>query len=128
MQIANKPLNYQVLALEEAETELRILVRDSFLSQQKRNITDSKAREMIDRALGKIKIPSLRTAAKQSLINFYLRQQREINRINGANLIVLLSLIKLTDKTNKTAKNITLYCFLDAPHPLRVRIFSILVK
>lgn len=109
MQIANRPLNYQALALEEAETELRILVRDSFLSQQKRNITDSKAREIIDRALGKIKIPNLRIAAKQSLVNFYLRQQREINRINGANLLVLLSLIKLTDKANKTAKNIPVY-------------------
>lgn len=106
MRIANDPLNYQAIAIEEAETELRLLVKDNFLARTKRNITDSKAKEIITNALKKIKIPSLRTAAKQSLINFYLRQQREINRINGANLLVLLSLISLTAKSEKTAKTI----------------------
>ncbi len=106
MRIANDPLNYQAIAIEEAETELRLLVKDNFLARTKRNITDSKAKEIIANALKKIKIPSLRTAAKQSLINFYLRQQREINRINGANLLVLLSLMSLTAKGEKTAKTI----------------------
>lgn len=107
MRIANDPLNYQAIAVEEAETELRLLVKDNFLARTKRSITDSKAKEIIANALRKIKIPSLRTAAKQSLINFYLRQQREINRINGANLLVLLSLISLTAKGEKTAKTIS---------------------
>lgn len=106
MRIANDPLNYQAIAIEEAETELRLLVKDNFLARTKRNITDSKAKEIITSTLKKIKIPSLRTAAKQSLINFYLRQQREINRINGANLLVLLSLISLNAKGEKTAKTI----------------------
>jgi len=109
MRIANDPLNYQAIAIEEAETELRILVKDNFLKRINRAKTDSKAREIINKALERIKIQSLRTAAKQSLISFYLRQQREINRINGANLLVLLSLIKLTDKDNETVKNITVY-------------------
>lgn len=106
MRIANDPLNYQAIAIEEAETELRLLVKDNFLARTKRSITDSKAKEIIANALKKIKISSLRTAAKQSLINFYLRQQREINRINGTNLLVLLSLISLTAKGEKTAKTI----------------------
>ncbi len=106
MRIANDPLNYQAIAIEEAETELRLLVKDNFLARTKRSITDSKAKEIIANALKKIKIQSLRTAAKQSLINFYLRQQREINRINVANLLVLLSLISLTAKGEKTAKTI----------------------
>jgi hypothetical protein len=109
MRIANDPLNYQAIAIEEAETELRILVKDNFLKRINRAKTDSKAREIINKALERIKIPSLKIVAKQSVINFYLRQQREINRINGANLLVLLSLIKLTDKDNETAKNITVY-------------------
>lgn len=106
MRTANDPLNYQAIAIEEAETELRLLVKDNFLARTKRSITDSKAKEIIANALKKIKILGLRTAAKQSLINFYLRQQREINRINGANLLVLLSLISLTAKGEKTAKTI----------------------
>lgn len=109
MQIANRPLNYQALTLEEAETELRILVKDSFLKRTGRKVADSKAREIIDKALNRITIPSLKVAAKQSLINFYLRQLREISRINGANLLVLLSLMKLTDKGNETVKNITIH-------------------
>lgn len=109
MQIANDPLNYQAIAIEEAETELRILVKNSFLKRTGRKIADSKAREIINKALERIKIPSLKIVAKQSLINFYLRQLREISRINGANLLVLLSLIKLTDKDNETAKNLTVH-------------------
>ena len=108
MQIANDPLNYQALALEEAETELRILVRDNFYKRTSRAITDSKAKEIINKALVKIKIPSLRIEAKQSLVSFYLRQQREINRINGQNLLVLLSLIKLTQKDNEYSKNVSI--------------------
>lgn len=108
MQIANDPLNYQALALEEAETELRILVRDNFYKRTSRAITDSKAKEIINKALGKIKIPSLKIEAKQSLVSFYLRQRREINRINGKNLLVLLSLIKLTQKDNGYAKNVSI--------------------
>ena len=98
MKIANRPLNYQALAIEEAEAELRIIVRDSLLKREQRVKTDSKAREIINKALDKIKIPSLKAAAKTSLINFYIRQMREINRINGQNLLVLLSIIKLTNK------------------------------
>lgn len=109
MRIANDPLNYQAIAIEEAETELRLLVKDNFLKRINRAKTDSKAREIINKALERIKIPSLKIVAKQSLINFYLRQQREINRINGANLLVLLSLIKLTEKDNETVKNITVH-------------------
>lgn len=109
MRIANDPLNYQAIAIEEAETELRLLVKDNFLKRINRAKTDSKAREIINKALERIKITSLKIVAKQSLINFYLRQQREINRINGANLLILLSLIKLTDKDNQTVKNLTVY-------------------
>lgn len=108
MRIANDSLNYQAIILEEAETELRVLVKDNFLKRINRAKTDSKAREIINKALERIKIQSLKIAAKQSLINFYLRQQREISRINGLKLLVLLSLIRLTDKDNKLAKNITL--------------------
>lgn len=98
MKTANKPLNFQALAIEGAESELRVIVRDSLFKREQRAKTDSKAREIINKALAKIKIPSLKAAAKTSLINFYIRQMREINRINGLNLLVLLSIIKLTNK------------------------------
>ena len=104
MRIANDTLNYQAIAIEEAETELRILVKDNFLKRIDRRKTDSKARDIINKVLERIKIPSLKFVAKQSLISFYLRQQREINRINGLNLFVLLSLMRLTQKDNKTVK------------------------
>lgn len=108
MRIANRPLNYQAIALEEAETELRLLVKDCFLKRIDRRKTDSKAMEIINKALERVKVASLKLVAKQSLINFYLRQQREINRINGLNLLVLLSLMRLTQKDEKAVKNITL--------------------
>lgn len=101
MRIANRPLNYQAIALEEAETELRLLVKDDFLKRIDRRKTDSKAREIINKALERIKIPSLKIVAKQSLISFYLRQQSEINRINGKNLLVLLSLMRLSQENKK---------------------------
>lgn len=106
MKIASKPLNFQAIAIEEAETELRLLVKDSLLLREPKSKTDNKARQIIDKALERIKIPSLRQNTRKSLIEYYLRLRREISRIDGTKLLVLLSLIKLTEHT-EDSKEIT---------------------
>lgn len=103
--IANKPLNYQAITLEEAETEIRLTVRDEFIKRTPKPRINKIVAEIIARALRQIKIPSLKQAAKLSLVSFYTRQYRIIGQIspNTLETVMVLGLlashkIRLTDR------------------------------
>lgn len=108
MTIANKPLNWEAITLEEAETSIREIVKDDYLSRVPKAVTDAKVRKVIDRAISKIKIKDLANAGKRSLLNFYFRQYQEISQLRGQNLLVLLAILRLTDRGNKYVKNMPL--------------------
>ena len=95
MRIANSPINYQAITLEEAETEIRLTIQSEYVKNTPLPFISKKIREIIDKALKKIRIASLREAAKISLLNFYRRQYEEIRRIPRQNILVALGLARL---------------------------------
>lgn len=108
MIIANKPLNYQAIAIEEAETEIRGIVKNEYFKRTPQTTINQKIRKVITQVLKKLKYEDLKQATQISLWNFYLRQYREISRIKGEKLLVLLALLKLNDHKNEIVKNMPL--------------------
>ena len=108
--IANKPLNYQAITLEEAETEIRLTVRDEFIKRTPKPRINKIVAEIIGRALRQIKIPSLRQAAKLSLVSFYTRQYRIIGQISPTDLeiITVLGLLASRKITSQNSRVIGL--------------------
>lgn len=87
--IANRPLNRQALALEEAEAEIRDTVRREYLKRTPKARINPLIVAIIDRALKQITIPNLRQSAKLSLVGFYTRQYNEILRISPLSLEII---------------------------------------
>lgn len=106
--VVQKPLNKQAIALEEAEAQIRLLVKNEYLKGTRRQTIGIMLLKLIEETLKKITIPDLREASRISLMNFARRQYEEISRIRGRNLLVLLALMKLEDKNNELVKNMSI--------------------
>lgn len=96
------PLNKQAIAIEEAQSEIRIAVKEAFFNQRPRIWLDKAINEIISRALKKITLSSLRVAAQYSLREFYIKERRILERIPMVSLLIFLALTRL--KTSKTPK------------------------
>lgn len=103
--------------MEEAESEIRIVVRDGFFSLSK-PVLDEKIKKIILRALKQIKIPSLREDAKKSLVRFYNKQYSTMRLISPTVAVVLLALNKVISGDNKDV--------LTAKQSLKAQGFSVL--
>ena len=101
--IAETPLNSQAIAIEDAETEIRLAVKTAFLRNIPREYLNEKVKEIIRKALRKINIPLLQSATIRSLVNFYLRQYREIRKIFNGDSEALEELLILT-QSGRTEK------------------------
>ncbi len=108
METANRPLNNQAIELEEAETKIRLIVKNEYLKGTPREKINKLVLQVIDSAIKKITLPVLKEAGRKSLINFYNRQYMQISQIRGLNLLVLLAIIKLNDEDSEIAKNMPL--------------------
>lgn len=106
--VVQKPLNKQAIALEEAEAQIRLLVKNEYLKGTRRQIIGVMLLKLIEETLKKITIPDLKEASRISLMNFARRQYEEISRIRGRNLLVFLALMKLEDKNNELVKNMSI--------------------
>lgn len=104
MNIANKPLNLQALALEEAETEIRETVKNEYIKQTSKTAINKKIHGIIQKAIDKLSIRDLKKAAVVSLLDFYEKQYAEISRLNGATLGVLVALKRLSIDNTKSDK------------------------
>jgi hypothetical protein len=107
MKIANKPLNWQAIAIEEAETQIRLIVKNEYLKGTPKAKISEKVLKVISALQGKLKYPELKEASRISLMQFAERQYREISRIKGEKLLVLLACLKLTDRNNEIVKNLS---------------------
>lgn len=74
--------------MEEAETQIRSIVKEEYVRRTPLSIINKKVNEVIKKALAKVKIPSLRLSATKSLINFFRRQYDEIKRISPDKLLI----------------------------------------
>ena len=89
--------------MENAETELRLLIKTEFFKSTPYYRLTRRVDEIINAALKDVTIPNLRTAAIKSLRNFAQRQYNEYARSFTGTAIIISALAKLTDKTASEA-------------------------
>lgn len=98
MKTAN-PLNLQAIALEEAETKIRLIVKEEYFRRTEKKKIDKKIFAVLRETEREIKIPALREAAVKSLLRFYNRQYEELRRSFGWQFFILSALFLLQGKT-----------------------------
>lgn len=99
MKIIDDRLNPQVLSIEDAETEIREVIMQSFLqgaSKQQLNIKINKIIARVEKAVDK----KLKSAIRRSLLAFANRQYNTLQNNWGAYLPALLVLIGYRQKHN----------------------------
>lgn len=99
MKLADRGLNTQAQAIEEAQTDIRIAVRDGWLHRQSKAVINNRVQAIIRKALLQIHIPDLRSAAYRSLNAFAERQYKTYMRRFGLEPSLLLGLLLATDRT-----------------------------
>lgn len=105
MIIANRPLNYQALALEEAETEIRVIVQREYFKNTPKSTINELVKRIVQKAIDKIKIVELKKNAIKSLLNFYERQYAELKRLNPYKLGIFIALGVLLGKETTGLKS-----------------------
>lgn len=81
MIIANKPLNKQAIAIEEAETKIRLMVQEEYIKGSDTIRMSALANKIIKQCRAEIDIPSLNTATTKSLMAFYREQVLAIRKV-----------------------------------------------
>ncbi len=104
MIIANKPLNYQALILEEAETEIRETVQNEYFKRTAKTALNKKIKRIIQSAIDKVGNKELKKAAVKSLLSFYERQYQELQNLSPLKLAFLIALTSLQGKEIKGVK------------------------
>ena len=74
MRLADRGLNPQAEAIEEAQTEIRLIVRDGWLANKPKSVINEKVQKAIRAALKQIDIADLQSAVYRSLNAFAERQ------------------------------------------------------
>ena len=98
MEITRDKLNPQALACEEAQSLIRIAVKDATLNRTPRSELDKKVRGIILACLARISSTDLKSAVYRSLIQFYDTQRRIAReRLSGDRLLLFLALTKLAE-------------------------------
>lgn len=117
MKLADRGLNPQAEALEEAQTLIRLAVRDGWLANEPKPQINVLVQKIIRDALKQLKLRELREAAYRSLNAFAERQHQTYRREFGATPAYLLALIALTqDKpTTPEFKRAAEYMAQNAP-------------
>lgn len=102
MKLADKGLNPQAEALEEAQTLIRLAVRDGWLNRKTKATINAEVQKIIRDALKEIKIADLRRAAYISLNAFAERQYNSFIRAFGADPLLLLAVSSLLNNKPNT--------------------------
>lgn len=91
-------LNPQALTAEEAQGLIRLAVKDALMYGQSRRELDRRVLRIIQNAMGRITIPSLKSAVYRSLVAFYNRQRQLAAEIPQRSLFLFLCLTKLVER------------------------------
>lgn len=94
----------QAIALEEAETKIRQVVKNEFFKGTSKAAIDRYVMAIILEALRSITVQTLKTAGFQSLLNFYNRQYNELQRSFGWQLPLFAAVMLLNGKTPTGAR------------------------
>ena len=104
MILADKGLNTQAQAVENAQTRVRLAVRDGWLSGKPKSVINTEVQRIIRDELKYITVPDLRSAAYRSLNAFAERQYSAYLREFGIRSAYLSALIVLVGTTQNTAR------------------------
>lgn len=75
MKTATSKPNKSVIRIEDAQTEIRQIVKTAFFTNEPKSITEKKILKVIDKATNGITIDRLKTSAKRSLLAFASAQR-----------------------------------------------------
>ena len=98
MKLADRGLNSQAQAIEEAQTEIRVAVRDGWLYRRNKAVINVQVQKIIRKAMKDIKLPVLREAAYRSLNAFAERQYNTYLRQFGTDSRLLLAVLTLSNE------------------------------
>lgn len=85
---AKSQLNKYALLLEDAQTEIRLLIKKAFLSEEPLYYTEAKLIKLINSTIKEIKIDRLKQDAYRSLLNFANLQKRIWQELEIAPFVV----------------------------------------
>lgn len=101
MNNASGKINKYALSLEEAQNQIRLIVKNAFFNYEPFNITERKIQKVIESAIKEIKISRLKRDSYYALINFATVQRQQWKSI-GLTPLAVLYLGKLASKDFKT--------------------------
>lgn len=103
VRLADKGLNPQAQAVEEAQTEIRLAVRDGWLKNEPKAKINATVQRIIRAALKEISLPELRSAAYRSLNAFAERQYNTYLSVFGNTSDLLMAMLVLAAETPNPA-------------------------
>ena len=106
MKFADRGLNPQAEALEEAQTLIRIAIRDGWLGRQSMPQINETVQKIIVRALKRIPLRDLREAAYRSLNAFAERQYATLQRGLGGDILLVTAGIAVLNNKPDSAEYI----------------------
>lgn len=95
------------MRLTQAETEIRLTVKDNYFNEVPFYLIDKKVKKIIFEAIKEIKIKELKKVAVKSLWAFYEQQKREIKNISIADYKVFLAVLFVQNKQREGFSNKT---------------------
>ncbi len=96
MKLADKGLNPQAEAIEEAQTLIRLAVRDGWIADESKARINARVQKIVRDVLKQIKLRELQEAAYRSLNAFAERQYETYRREFGSTSTYFLALMTLT--------------------------------
>lgn len=106
MKLADRGLNYQAQALEEAQTEIRLAVRDGWMNGKSKLEIDERIQSIVRNALKRISTADLREAAYRSLNVFAERQYKTYLTVFGSDPRLFLAVCALNNATTQDKERI----------------------
>lgn len=97
MEIAKDNLNHQALLIEEAENEIRLIVKNGYMQALPKRIIGKQVEQVIHKLANKITTANLRTAVVESLQNFALNQYNHFIRAFGIPSVFLFVLANVAN-------------------------------
>lgn len=93
--IVRRALNLQAQTITDAETEIRLTVKNCYLKRTPKYLIDEKVKKIIARAVKELTSETLKRNTAVSLVAFYNAQYNEIRRVPLVYYAILPSLVEL---------------------------------
>lgn len=106
MRLADRGLNTQAEAIEDAQTEIRLAIKNGWLGRQSKPQINEAVQKIIVRALKRITLRELREAAYRSLNAFAERQYATLQRGLGGDILFVLAVIAVLNNKSDSAEYI----------------------